>query len=813
MISAMVVSLVTPAVAKDRPERLDPPYGYDAAASDAATTDAPVSLARAAPTNPDRQMYEVAAGETGFNALVNTLGLRSTKPEFAGEYVTIASDRRKLKAGVANQHYTELGVFRDGNNRFKLLGVDGRWVKLRWNDAGDKRIAGTWSKKWDKAWSFKVVRPNRSAIPAGVESKLLGLDIDPRHPICVRAYNPNGKYRGLLGLTKAGTMVLKPDALCGKSTAALFITDTVPSSVGRKKVPAHVADGLEVDKFTYTKYVAPDLPALTLNETRRELMRQDIEDYFNTLRAFNDGVRSDVADVNTNVTFALLTESYEIPGEKAEDVNLLDFFVDQTSTLLGFIPVVGDVASAALSIIYDSVTLGIAMVHNQNLEGPRVVEGVTNDVLRTRNKIARRYKKTFSDIGQNIDAMKVALLAGCPSRRECTTDRTLAAWWDADPNADLPANHELARQHTVAAHELVIWQRLLPIRGMLYEPPGWLAKLGEWKKAAKCTPPYPYNGGYHNEHILGRYEIMAAPPNEEVWGKPLVSVHMARPYGHYYRPWSFCSWIWIPFQAGYTVGLADNDQDAVTPAPDLARLFDPWDPEQPVTSGFGIPIQEVACEWLINPARGYAGNDQPAVADYYHPCHLATYGASGEVVNPYEGEPGTKYGEAISWAAAYWLPTNTELEAGRPIADPDVCAPTLPHMEFNSCKAYKAGEVQSVVGGEKIKVHFTNLYDGAVDIYWIKPNGKLSANPAVHLERQDHMARPFSGDAYWNPLSQDLEYSAAIYTTVGRSFLAKNEAGECLGAFTAVAMPEDAAVDYQIAEIHGDKGILLKPTP
>ena len=517
-----------------------------------------------------------------------------------------------------------------------------------------------------------------------------------------------------------------------------------------------------------------------------------------TLRSFNDGVKSDVADDLSKVTLLLLTESYVIEDE-AEEVDILDFIIDQTATLLSFAPKYGDIASAALQVIYDSVKLGVAIAHNENLEGPRLVEGVSNEVLTTAAQIHTEYDNTFSKIGESIDAMKQLMLADCPDRNHCVSDRKLAAWWDADPNSDLPAAHELARQQTVATHEMVIWKRLLPIRGLLYQPAAWFNMPGK-AGGGNCSPGYPLNSPFSNEHILIKYQDWAdSLTSEEILGKPLVVSHVYNAYSNWYKPsWCAGKKVHRAYMSAWTLGLANNDASAVTPIAETWRLFDDWDPENPITSGFGLSKQEVACQWLDNPARGYMGR----AGHYFNPCHFAFNDAEGGLVDPYWAEPNTRYKAASASAYTLWIPNGAELAAGRLVTDPDVVSPLVPKLVFNSCSA----DVNSVDGGRQATVRFTNLYDGEVSIHWINQDGSLSDTPAATLPRQDQLSRPLVGDsAFWQ---LQLAYSAPIQTTVGRAFYVKNAAGECLGQWTVAEPPANPAVPYAVAEIHGDDGIL-----
>jgi hypothetical protein len=747
---------------------------------------------------PERHLPEIAAVDSGHEALVNTLGLRAAKQKFVGRYVTVADGKRRMQTREANQMFAEFGLFRDVGARFKLLGADGKWVRIRWNENAQKFQAGTWGNNWNKAWSFKLVRPKTRTMPQKVKSELIKLEINKKLPVCVLAFSAKGFRRGFLKLSGHGVMVLDEDITCGANTSTLFMTDSLP----RKTPPRTVTQGVEIDPITYIRYVAPDNPALSLTVVERRAMRNEVIDYFDKLINYNRDLQGRIDDEIGGVSDLLLTTSFEIPGEEAEDVNLIDFFVEQATTWTAFLGPEAAIISAAVKSIYDTVMLGITIANNQSLEGPRIVESITNEVLVKSEEIRTHYGDAFLKAGENLERLRDSILEGCTNPTTCVSDRKLAAWWDADPTAGVTDEvRSLAMEQTVASHEKIVWKRLLPIRGLLYQPGAWFSMRGNqyWD----CSPGYPYETGYNNEDIVTQYAIWAVDaPDDETWGPPIVTTHLYRPYHNWYTCWTGES-VSRSYISAWTVGLANDDEAAVTPLSGLHRLFSPWDPNEPVTSGFGLPPQEIACEWLRKDARGYTGRH----GFYFNPCHAAFYDVDGDVVSPYELED-PHYDDALPWAATYWRPLEAELAAGRSVADPDVVSPMTPHLTFASCDAWDDDEIVSTAGGGNVKVAFTNLHDGDIDVYWIEVDG--STSHAFTLPRQDQLQRPFAGDSATGQFI--LEYSDLVNTTAGTAFLVRAN-GTCLGTWTTVAAPAGAAVDYQVAEIHGDDGILLAPTP
>ncbi|MDH3500315.1 MAG: hypothetical protein OEM97_09355, partial [Acidimicrobiia bacterium] len=378
----------------------------------------------------------------------------------------------------------------------------------------------------------------------------------------------------------------------------------------------------------------------------------------------------------------------------------------------------------------------------------------------------------------------------------------------ADPTAGVTDGiRSLALEQTVASHEALIWKRLLPIRGLLYQPDAWFKMVGQ-AGPSNCNPGYPYNTGYNNEDILNRYAIWAeGAPEGETWGSPIVTTHLYSPYYNWYASGLFCLYkdVFRPFISAWTLGLANDDAAAVTPATGLDRLFDPWDPNEPVTSGFGLSPQEVACEWIEADARGYMGRHE----FYFNPCHAAFYDVADQAVSPYQAED-SHYLSALPWAAAYWRPSAAQLADGRSVTDPHVVSPSVPQLTFDSCDAFTAGNVRSIPGGADVKVYFTNLYDGDIDVYWIEKDG--STIFGFTLDRQDQLSRPLTGDPANGQFK--LDYSDLVNTTAGTSFLVRDAADDrCLGSWTAEELPNKPAVGYAVAEVHGDNGILLAPAP
>lgn len=752
------------------------------------------AIGAAAPA-PARVMEAVGPNDIGPDALVNTLGLRATTFDTAGQYVTIAAGQPRLRARVANQLFTEFGVFRDVKGRFRLLGADGRWVSVRLHRASKEYRAGTWASRWAAAWSFKLKRPTEFGF--GVVHDLADMRIDSDEVLCVLAYSPLGAPRGLLAVSERGTMLVDGSAACGASTAGLFITDSVTKSMS----PAALAKGVPIDPITSVRFVAPDRRALTLSVARRRMVRNEIIEYFDKLANYNDLTHGQVVDAVHTTALQLLTESYVIPGDQARDIDLVDFFVKRASYVLDIIPIYGAIASGALKATYDTVQLGIALAHNANLEGPRVVEGVSNRVLTTAADIKTEYDNAFLHFGMNIERLRDSLLEGCNDPTTCVSDRKLAAWWRADPTKNITDEvRRLTREHEVAAHELVVWRRLLPIRGRLHVPNSPLRFMPHQAGAGNCDVGYPYNSAFRNDDILDKYAPWVTAP-DATWGLPVAVTGLFYPYYNWYTP-DLC-WgedIFRPYISGWVLALANNDASAMTPVARAWRLFDRWNPAEPVTSGFGLSRSEVACGWLTKPANAYMGEHHY----YFNPCHAAFYGADGALVSPYQDEDG-HYDDAIEYASVFWTPCAAEVAAGRSVANPDVVSPLVPDFTFRSCAAFQAGAVKSVPGGVAIRVYFTNLFDGDVEVHRIKADG--STVLVRSLPRQSQLARPLGGASQFGPL--ELHYSAPVDTTAGTSFVVTRPAGgACVGAWTAKERPAGSPVGYAIIEVHGNDGIL-----
>jgi hypothetical protein len=176
----------------------------------------------------------------------------------------------------------------------------------------------------------------------------------------------------------------------------------------------------------------------------------------------------------------------------------------------------------------------------------------------------------------------------------------------------------------------------------------------------------------------------------------------------------------------------------------------------------------------------------------------------GALVSPYEWE--SAYGAAAPWAVAYWTAAPDQIKAGRRITDPDVLSPLVPGLEFGSCAAFRSGTTKSVSGGAAVKVYFTNLHDGDIDVYRIR--GDRSTAFLFTVPRQGQLVRPLPNTSK-GPLS--LSYSNLVDTTAGTSFLVRRHGDNaCIGTWTARKLPVGAPVDYSLAEVHGSDGILDK---
>ena len=543
--------------------------------------------AGAAPGESPRLMEAVGPEAIGPGALVNTLGLRATTLDLAGRYVTVAAGRQRLQARTANQLFTEFGVFRDAGGRFRLLGADGGWVKLSWSPERKRYEVGTWASRWAAAWSFRLQRP--AAFGDGVLHDLADMQIDSRQVVCVQAYAPLGASRGLLGVSESGVMLLRKAARCGDATSSLFITDSLRKGVD----PGALTTGVRIDPITYVRFVPPDRPALTLSVDDRRLMRNEVIAYFDMLADYNDWLRNDILWAVDTTANALLGTTYTIPGDKAKDVNLAEFFVDQASYALNIIPVYGAAASGALKATYDTVELGVALAHNRNLEGPRVVESITNRVLNRSTEIHNEYDAAYSHFGQNLEDLRDSILEGCTDPDTCTSDRKLSAWMQADPMKNVTSDvQRLTRDNEVARHELAIWRKLLPIRGALFADEN-LTVMPDRAADTNCNPGYPLNSAYRNEEIVFAYDFLTdlRPP----WALVVTGVYY--PYYNNYK----CFWgttVHRAYFEGWDLGLV-NDNGTVTPLGDANnnRLFNPWDPARPKAAegtGFGLSRVDVA---------------------------------------------------------------------------------------------------------------------------------------------------------------------------------------------------------------------------
>jgi hypothetical protein len=502
----------------------------------------------------------------------------------------------------------------------------------------------------------------------------------------------------------------------------------------------------------------------------------------------------------------LLATSYTIPGEAKKEINLAEFFTNRASYVLDLLGPYGQLASGVVKSTYDTVELGIALAHNQNLEGPRVVESVTNEVLGSAVEIVTAYDNAFLHFALNLEEMRDSLKEGCSDPATCVSDRKLYAWKQADPTKNIAEQvTALSRAHQAAAHEMAIWRKLLPIRGLLHAPrtPRDLINYPSQAGEDNCGPGYPYNQPYNNEDVLNWYAKYVQNEVDPTWGVPVLTAGLFWPYYNWYKPfWCGGRKVYRPYRLSWVFGLANDDPKAVTPlsSSQLERLFGPWDPAEPVTSGFGLSRSEVACGWLKNPARpsGLGSNGY-----FYSPCHSSFYNVAGAVVSPYEGEPNTHYADALRDSVSYWTPAAAELATGRHITDPDVVSPLVPDLTFGSCAAFDSGATKSVAGGAAVKVYFTNLHDGAIDVYRIRADG-LQGRLLFTLPRQNQLARPL-----YRQREFKLNYSSLLNTTAGTAFLVrKSGTNECIGTWTARRLPAGAPVDYSVAEVHGGDGIL-----
>ena len=467
-----------------------------------------------------------------------------------------------------------------------------------------------------------------------------------------------------------------------------------------------------------------------------------------------------------------------------------------------FIPVVGSAAAAVVDQYSMYIDIGITLYQNSELEGPWVIDKVTNFQVAQYADLVAKLRAEKTRTTRNLQMLNLMLTEGCPDATHCVSDRRLAQW--LQDGLAFPVGTALYEDRKVLAWRKTFYERLLPVRGRL---------VAYWTYVPASDS---FNRAFSREESLGdtSYYGFGDVKDDKPWEDVLL-------FSSVWKPWANEKWYtwgarWSdrPVAQAWVIGLAgtETEPDTVLVGPTYQHitraLFDPINPEEPLEGGLGLSYKEVACEWL----RGYQPSGYWFESKWYHPCHFSFYdpaAATATLTNnatrwlvddPNAPATYSANANAIAWFA----PNRTEVADGRSVQDPDMLSWQIPHLEYGSCADTPWD--RSTATGAPASVYFANLTDVAVRVRRINPDGTRTVIPdpdgTPELEVWTTLGHPAAG-------SGAIPYGAttdAMFQTdshVGAVYLVQRaDTNACIGIYTVGEPPPDA-VPYQVAEIHG----------
>lgn len=771
--------------------------------------------------------------------LLGTVGFRSAAPGLEGQYVTTHyrwndSETRIIRDLVMRARsdpkplLLELGLFRGSNGQFKLLGDNGRWVAL------DGGLFKANAASWADAWSFKAVAAG-TGTATRVKRTLRALATSAESQpllICLEAWKAG--RQGLLTLDDELRLVVDPTITCGEGRT-LFMTDDLPAGASVRDLLA--TPTTPVDKVTKVRFVPPDRPNGTLSGATRNDVLGDIGEYFFKLRNMNNEMFGGAESRLNHVLRALSPigdlNNYSLPTKT-------DWWDVATQVLTGSASMFpgGTVYATAMKVTSQVAQFGFSYLENQHLVGPRIVPGVTNELLSTTNQIADEIGDVQRDTWDRLEDLEYIIREGCPRwPKPCANDRRLAQWL-ADPPLPRYKSSTFVTEGQFS-YEREFWRRLLPLRATLKAK--W-SFIPSWTSAGGSRP-------FTLPEALG--DSGTSGFGSPTWGDEiLLFTSVWKPWANEKEVYEFPSYRtrYRPVAQAWTIGLVGSNGAIPMEPSYIDELFNPVNKSSPygAGAGFGFSVRDVACTWLYNEPEGYwywyswFGEKHYTT---YHPCNFGWYDLAAASPTrairgwtPWE-EPCPAGGDCYPyWARDYdinthalvwWVPDRKEVAAGRDLDDPDIFSWQIPHLKFSaSCTKPK----RSTAGGADETVYFANLTNGPISIAKVEANGSLT--PVGSVARWDAIDGLYAANH-----RGDIPYAAGpgadgsngirhVQSHIGASYVvrATNGAGDpigCVGTYTvepaasytcSSLSPQTAGCKHQVAEIHahgaGNDGIL-----
>ncbi len=762
------------------------------------------------------------AGSTAVGPLLGTVGFRSASPTIRGWYVTTALSMTgncngQLAARSSPNLLTlEMGLFRDSDGRFKLLGENGLWVARK--DGSLRAVA----KRWADAWSFRAIRPRGTSAA-----------------VCLVAY-AGGKVAGLATLKTSGVLGIRSASSLRSATAgciatndrALFYTDRLP----KRSTPlsALLNKSSPLDGVTRVRFVPPDRKvSLTAAQRRDAILSIDI--WFNSYDDYLSYVRANTWDHLDAVADPLTVADGWEPGEDPEKVEWWNVVFQAAGAATGLIDLFTKAnpyvkaAAAAISAVTAVVSLGIAAnaeANNANLNGPRRIPGVTTATVGSVDKLRSQITADHIRARDNTQLMHKLLKQGCgvPTK---ACDRRLSEWLRSGPS--WPAMWGQLADREIFAKKVEFMKELLPIRGRLYAtdgPNGWLHIESETGRSR----------GWNIHEYLGAADFgFGTHQGSEAFRRYVLFTSVWRPW--YHKSWRDypppVEWRYRPKQFAWAIGLKGDDEQQVTELMEgtFDLLFQPVNEQSPLEGGMGLSYKEVACEWLTNKphAGGYNAPSGSASGAAFDPCHFSFYDpsqSSPTSVNAKErwvrpdATAVATYSSASTYAVPLWVPDLAETRAGRDSDDPDLFSWMIPHLAFGPARADADKYPKSEPKGSRktIPVYFANLTQGAVTIHLVKPEGVTPRiGPALRTIPRWNEIKDILGIQGAIPYSSQTAALARVASWVGATYLVRTvpqDGGSAvdIGTYTVESPPSGASVcrgepetvgPCQVAEIHG----------
>ncbi len=727
----------------------------------------------------------------------------------------------RLKARLAPNNLTvEMGLFRDRNGKFKLLGENGKWVALK------NRVMQATASRSSAAWSFKVKK-----LKAGSAE------------VCISAYNPKGVRMGLLRLQSLTNPMLgvrakgKPYSTCSATNKlALFVTDDIPAS---KPATRLLYPRTPADLMTRVRFTPPDWQK-TLTASQRNRAIGLIDDYFAAFTIYTNQLQNLEQQELDQVADPLAVADEFDPGPKPGKIDWFGLAFSAVKMALPMLEKIEDlekaakVALEALAATQAIVEFGVALSDTIPSSGPtqkgRIIEGVTTANVAKKSV----YRKTITDKWlrrtENSQLMHRLLKQGCAQKTKAC-DRRLWQWLKQPPTWPDQDVHMMQQQ--VFKSRVDFLKDILPLRGRLYAadgPWGW-TWIGD----------DDYDRAWHIREWLGD----AGDGTKVGFGRKQGNQDHQKYvlYTSVWSPWHHtsyraipASWRERPKAFGWAIGLKGDDEKTVTQlqSSTFDLLFEPYDPENPISGGLGLSYKEVACQWLTNTPyatynrkSGNNGNNKN-----FNPCHFAFHDPSADKptlrsdtarwIGPDDETSEATY-RGASTAVALWLPDFVEVEAGRDPDDPDMFSWMIPHLKWGPVKSNPNDYPKSARRGTRqaVPVYFANLTQGDVTVHRILPAGSSQVISAALFdiprwsEIDDRYSAAMKGPV---PYDRDTPAIRRLRSYVGATYLVRTKGPggvRDIGTYTVTKPPANSKVcsneqaydqKCAVAEIHGHFG-------